>query len=46
MESPYKNISIEKWEGITRELILSHPLESKEIIDAVLESWNSIFESS
>ena len=41
-ESPYTNIEVSDWEQKTNELIAKHPLANKEIIDAVLTSWDSI----
>jgi len=46
MRSPYKNISPHKWIKVTQKLIKDHPLSSKEIVDIVLTSWDSIFAST
>ena len=45
MASPYEGLPQEKWRERTLQLIADHPLKKDEIIDAVLESWDSIFES-
>jgi hypothetical protein len=45
MSSPYKNKKTEKWKNITSGLIKNHPLNEKEIVKAVLESWDQIFSS-
>jgi len=45
MKSPYQGVARNKWLGTTRRLIRSHPLASPEIVDVVLMSWDSIFES-
>lgn len=42
--SPYKNIPEDKWPEITAELVSSHPLYN-DLKDAVLISWNAIFQS-
>ena len=38
---PYKNIPLDKWKGITAELVSNHPL-SEIIVDLCLKSWESI----
>lgn len=43
--SPYDGIPEPEWLAKTKSLIKDHPLEDEEIVDAVLESWTSIFES-
>lgn len=45
MSSPYSKKMPEEWESITLELIKAHPLTEKDIVNAVLESWNQIFDS-
>jgi hypothetical protein len=45
MKSPYKGVARNKWLEVTRRLIRSHPLSSQEIVDVVLRTWDSIFES-
>ena len=44
--SPYEGVPTDKWLNITKELIKLHPLSTEEIVDVVLESWDSIFFSS
>jgi len=46
MRSPYKGYTQDKWLNITRKLAKNHPLEEKEIVDVVIDAWDSIFESS
>jgi len=43
--SPYKGVPRKKWLAKTEELIDAHPLETEEIVDAVLVSWQSVFDS-
>ena len=45
MASPYAGLPKEKWIDKTRELIAAHPLKSADMKAAVLDSWDSIFES-
>jgi len=45
MLSPYADIPPADWQARTRELIASHPLDAKEIVEVVLSSWKAIFES-
>lgn len=45
MSSPYNKKKTSEWESITLELIKNHPLDEKEIVKAVLKSWNQIFDS-
>lgn len=46
MTSPYKDQPEDKWYEITEELITKHPLTKNDIIDAVLEAWEGIMETS
>jgi hypothetical protein len=46
MASPFKDVPVEKWKTITKRLIEGHPLSKEEIIDVVMSSWESIFDSS
>ncbi len=39
--SPYKDVAVEKWLDITRELVKKHPL-SPIVVDLCLKSWQSI----
>jgi hypothetical protein len=45
MASPYKGLSPDKWVEKTRALIRKHPLQAADIKKAVLDAWESIFES-
>ena len=45
MRSPYKGVHPNRWLGITRDLVKRHPLSTKEIVEVVLSSWDSIFAS-
>lgn len=45
MTSPYVGVSPEHWSDVTRQLIERHPLKAAEIVEVVLASWNSIFDS-
>jgi hypothetical protein len=44
--SPYLGIAAEDWPERTRALVDEHPLGRQELVDVVLASWHSIFESS
>lgn len=46
MMSPYDGVPSADWPKITKKLIERHPLNPKEIVDVVLASWNSIFDSA
>lgn len=46
MTSPYDGVSSTSWSKVTQKLIDAHPLDLKEIVDVVLASWNSIFDSA
>lgn len=45
MDSPYLDLSVEEWLNITHEIVNKHPLSESEIVDAILASWQSIFDS-
>ncbi|HPJ81976.1 MAG TPA: ScaI family restriction endonuclease [Saccharofermentans sp.] len=45
MCSPYRGLSVGCWKEKTQELIKMHPLSDKDIVDVVLSSWKSIFDS-
>ena len=45
MASPYASLPVDKWIDTTRKLIAEHPLKATDIQAAVLDSWESIFES-
>lgn len=44
--SPYTGTTPDQWPAITEQLILGHPLKQEEIVESVLKSWTSIFEST
>lgn len=46
MTSPYDGFPPTSWSQVTQNLVDAHPLDSKEIVDVVLASWNSIFDSA
>jgi hypothetical protein len=46
INSPYDNVPVQEWKTVTRRLIEEHPLSKEEIVNAVISSWNSIFDSS
>lgn len=43
--SPYEGLPEERWVEKTWEIIAEHPLRTEEIVEVVLGSWESIFES-
>jgi hypothetical protein len=45
LPSPYCGLPTTKWVQKTRQLIAAHPLDTKEIVDVVLLSWDAIFQS-
>jgi ScaI restriction endonuclease len=45
MNSPYVDISPNNWLPITQELVKRHPPSTDEIVDIILTSWQSIFDS-
>ncbi len=45
MPSPYENVPADNWAAKTVELIEAHPLDTREIVEVVLTSWDAIFES-
>lgn len=45
MDSPYLGLSEKEWLSVTQEIVYRHPLSTEEIVDAVLASWQSIFDS-
>ena len=44
-ESPYANLAPEQWKEKTQQLVARHPLDVQELVDVVLASWKSIFDS-
>ncbi|MCU0391090.1 MAG: ScaI family restriction endonuclease [Thermoflexibacter sp.] len=45
MKSPYIGKDENEWQEITQNLLNSHPLNQKEIVDIILKAWDCIFES-
>jgi len=45
MKSPYARVSPKNWAEVTRGLIERHPLKASEIVEIVLQSWESIFQT-
>ena len=43
--SPYEGVPVEQWEKRTRELISQHPIATNDLVYAVLNSWNKIYNS-
>ena len=43
--SPYQNVPIDRWPKTTRRLVDAHPLTAEEIVEVVLNAWESIFSS-
>ncbi len=43
--SPYKRLPLAKWAKKTEQLVAAHPLDTKEIVEVVLSSWDAIFKS-
>ena len=44
--TPYENVKSGQWYKVTESIIMQHPLAEQEIVEIVLLSWNSIFDSS
>ncbi len=44
--SPFDGFDARRWSQIRDELIKAHPLQEEELVEAVLQSWESIFEST
>lgn len=42
MLSPYDGIDLALWEEVTRKLVGDHPLEVKELVKIILDSWEDI----
>ena len=43
MESPYIGSNIDSWESITNELLTIHPIDTTELVQIALSSWDKIF---
>lgn len=42
MKSPYENGMVANWDAITQQLLDKHPLMEDEIVEIVLDAWDSI----
>ncbi len=42
MNSPYGNTRVADWDVITQQLLAKHPLKEDEIVEIVLDAWDSI----
>lgn len=45
MDSPYQGLPVEAWQSKTLELIEAHPLDTKELFEIVLKTWDDVFNS-
>jgi len=45
-ESPYHGVPQQEWRGITRELLRKQELDGSSLLEAVLQSWDDIFDST
>jgi len=45
VSSPYEGLAESAWQKKTEELIKKHPLSTKELLEIVMGSWESIFSS-
>ena len=45
MASPYSGLESTHWLKTTKRLVKKHPLQPDEIVEVVLSTWKSIFES-
>lgn len=45
MKSPYEGRLVAYWDSITQRLLDMHPLNEEEIVDVVLEAWESIMQT-
>lgn len=45
MNSPYENRVIAYWDAITQQLLNKHPLSENEIVEIVLDAWDSIMQT-
>ena len=45
MESPYKGSDVGEWEAITRKLLAAHPINTEELVQITLSSWEKIFKT-
>ena len=45
MNSPYENRMVASWDAITQQLLNKHPLTEDEIVEIVLDAWDSIMQT-
>lgn len=45
MKSPYESFSVDKWHKITENLLRKYPLEKDDIVNVVLECWETILKT-
>lgn len=45
MNSPYENRMVACWDAITQQLLNKHPLTEDEIVEIVLDAWDSIMQT-
>ena len=45
MTSPYDRLRQDQWRTRTQELLSDHPLDTDEIVEVVLSSWDAIFQT-
>jgi hypothetical protein len=43
MTSPYKNVPVEGWNGVTKELLKKHPLNLETIREAAQAAWSEVW---
>jgi len=46
MPPPYTGLPVAAWLDVTKKLVDEHPLDGDELVDVVLGTWGSIFDSS
>lgn len=42
MSSPYKNLELSEWKNKTIDLVDNHPIDTREIVEIVLDAWERI----
>ncbi len=45
-DSPYASRAPSEWLRVTESLVDSHPLQDQQIVSAVLDAWNGLFETT
>lgn len=45
VSSPYHRLPVKRWRDVTNRLVSEHPLDTQELVEIVLASWESIFAS-